>query len=369
MVSKRNQARRRPRTAQARTTRRRTNTSRRGRSTRRGDVRNAGTEPSVAKVIARGVKELVSSIPVMGNTLGSLADVAFKAFGLSQTDMSSAVTGTKLSVISTDVTRLYSRFLIYPAALLVGSKAALPSDTNRAVTTPYCDGRVISLTVTIRPTNAVLQRQGEWHLSIQPYFNVTDEVNLTNKVAPWEEQMRRCYLSTSGPASQPLALTYRPRVQDGRAFQYNRLDTAFAEITILFTQYVRDSYAHFSAQEFAPEILVSGQVEMRASDPGGSYYPDQDTKVYPKLGFTWTDMVRDLNSGGPSYAIGFPIKNKVGGEAWHTCMVGGPNYSEAVKDPENGRHAQLNITGTVFWNTASGPKAKLTLESLALDSE
>lgn len=305
----------------------------------------------------------------MGNTLGSLADVAFKAFGLTQTDMSSAVPGTKLSVISTDVTRLYSRFLVYPAALLVGSKAALPSDTNRAVTTPYCDGRVISLTVTIRPTNAVLQRQGEWHLSIQPYFNVTDEATITNEVAPWEEQMRRCYLSTTGPASQPLALTYRPRIQDGRAYQYNKMDTAFAEITILFTQYVRDNYAHFSAQDFAPEILISGQVEMRASDPGGSYYPDQDTQVYPKMGFTWTDMVRDLYSKGPAFAIGYPVKNGAGGDAWHTCMVGGPKYSEAIKEAEGTQHAQLNITGTVFFNTANRGKSKLTLESLALDSE
>lgn len=367
MVSKRAQARRRPRTAQKRRIRRGTATSRRGRSTRRGDVRNAGTEPSIARVVARGVKELVSSIPVMGNTLGSLADLAFKAFGLTQTDMTTAKPGQKLSIIATDVTRLYARFLIYPVALLVGSRVTLPSDTNRAITTPYCDGRVISLTVTIRPTNAVLQRQGEWHMSIQPYFNVTDEKYLTSpyKSAPYEEAMRRCYLSTSGPASQPLALTYRPRVQDGRAYQYNRLDTAFAEITILFTQYVRDNYAHFSAQEFAPEILVSGQVEMRAADPGGSYHSTADQ---PALGFTFTTMVRDLNAGGASYAIGYP-KREADGDRWHTCMVGGPGYSEAVKEPEGDKHAQLNITGTVFLNSGSTPSFLPTLDGMALDSE
>lgn len=198
MVSKRrNQARRRPRTAQRRTLRR---APRNSRGTRRGTIKNAGTEPSIARVIARGVKELVSGTPIIGGVLGSLADFVFKAVGVSQTDMSKYAIGTPVSA-DVSITRLYSRFQIYPVALLVGSRAALPTDTNRAVTTPYLDGRVISMTVTIRPENAVLYRQGEWHLSIQPYFNVTDDPDqggIASQKPPYEEAMRRCYLSTTG---------------------------------------------------------------------------------------------------------------------------------------------------------------------------
>lgn len=373
MVSKRNAARRRPRTAQRRAARR----APRRRQSQRGDVRSAGTKPSVGKIIARGVKELVSSVPVIGPILGSLADVTFQSFGLSRRDLYAYGPGSTIPSTAGDVAicRMYTRFDVFPAALLVGSKVALPSDTNRAVTTTFVDGRVISLTVTLRPSSAVLTRQGEWHLSIQPYFNVTDydqsgdpNINqpggISSQYPPYEEAMRRNYLSTSGPASQPLALTYKPRVQDGRAYQYNRMDSRFCHVSILYTQYIRDAYTTFPASEFAPEILISGSVELRGSDSGGTH---ANTVTYPKEGFTWTKMVEDYYSGNQSYPkAGFAFTYQTSGvEQAQGLIIMDPSNTklEVIEaDPSTGTPALMKVSGNIKVNTKYRSKQQLANE-------
>lgn len=269
----------------------------------------------------------MSSVPIIGTSLGQLSDLAFKAFGFTEVNLSGGVPpGTTIS-LDAKVTRLAARFLVYPCALLVGSKAGIIADNNRSVITPYCDGKVIHLTVTVRPTSQILDRQGEWTLAINPFFNVTDEGNLSTDEYPSESSLRKAYLSTTGPASQPLALTYRPRIVDGRAYQYNKLDTGFCEVVVMFSQTIRDNYVNFSAAEFAPEVLLSGSLEMRGADPGGRSHvrivtTDGEIKDTKIGGYKYDYMVRDLLTN-----IRFVAGQVYKGEVRH-LVFGHPSYSE-----------------------------------------
>lgn len=248
--------------------------------------------PSVGRLIAKGVKSLVSSVPVIGGVLENVADFAFKAFGITKVKSVVSTTNKVLHYSFNEAevqnTAVCARFHVTPASIVVGSRSCIQIDMGRKVMTQYRDGRVVSITIKIQPINPMGKRGGDWSLAIQPFFDATDAEGAGFKDTwyPTEQGMHHMYLSSTGPASQPLMLTYRPKITDGRAFTFMPLDKPFAEVVIRWEQPIRSAYGAFTAEEFACETIVSGSVEMRtspsmASTNSGGY--TFDTTVVDKL--------------------------------------------------------------------------------------
>jgi len=230
---------------------------------RRRTKRRVGN--GVGKLIARGVKSLVSTIPVVGSFLGDISDFTFKAFGISN---ESITLNSSLKDVVVRNVSLCARFNITAAAILAGSRTSLAVDMGKAILSQYSDGRVISLTVRIIPSSILSKRSGDWHLGFQPFFNNDDENRGGIKDADWmptEQGIHRTFLSATGPANKPLVVTYKPVTHDGRAFVFNPLDSAYGQVSIRYDNYDRSSYTEFSPEDFSCDTIISGIIETRVS--------------------------------------------------------------------------------------------------------
>lgn len=238
-------------------------------------VRSLGAaQPSIGRLVATGVKNLLSLVPAAGPALASIADFAFKTIGLT----SSEPVQLKFEQATTYNYAVAAKIQIKPVILLVGSKAAVQWDADRKIGTAYRDGRVISITIQIRPGNKMMDRNGEWTLSFQPYFADEDANGATGNV-PILDSMMRTYMTRTGQASQVLKLTYTPVVSDGRPYFYLPLNAAYGEVTVFYEQPNRAGYDVFTADDFNCDMIVSGKIEVRSTTSSLSTGVQFDTTV------------------------------------------------------------------------------------------
>lgn len=232
------------------------------RAGRRG--RRAVGRPSIGKLVATGVKSLLSSVPAVGSVLSEIADFGFKALGVAT---SVSVSGSKFSASEVRFINLCARFDVRRSILLVGSRSCIQADSDRKVYSQYTDGRVVKMTIKILPINISEQRSGDWSLSFQPFFSPDDYKSpaLDNASMPSAQGMKHMYLSTTGSASQPLTLQFVPNIHDGAAFQFASLDDPIGQVAIRFDQPVRATYGQFTANDFACQVIISGSMDLRTS--------------------------------------------------------------------------------------------------------
>lgn len=234
----------------------------------------AATQSGLGRVIASGVKSLVATIPVVGDTLKNVADIAFKHFGFTTKDIT-LTKGSSFSAVETKQLALVSRFWLTPATILAGSKGCIQVDMGRKIMSQYCEGKVRVVTIRVNPSGQLAKLQGDWHLSLQPFFSDDSdhEPGIASSWLPTEQGIHHSYLSTTGKASTPLQITYRPRIADGRAFMFQDLASAFAEVNIRYDCMTRSDYSEFSANDIGFDIKISGTVETRTTStmPSNQY--------------------------------------------------------------------------------------------------
>lgn len=230
---------------------------------------------NIGKLIGTGIKSLISSIPMVGPVLSDIADFAFKSIAVTKDNLKIG------DVVKPDDLKhccLAASFLIKPSAILCGSRACV-TDLNKRIISEYIDGRVISMTITVFPSGAFGQRNGDWHLGFHPLFNESDidSKDFKDPSQPTEQGIHHMYMSTSGPAHKSLSLTYRPKIHDGRAFQFVNLDKPYGMIAIRFDNYDRSVYSEFTPDQFSCDTRVTGKIEVRSTGPqksGVHYYTD-----------------------------------------------------------------------------------------------
>lgn len=264
---------------------------------------------SIGQVIARGVRNLVSYLP--GSPLiKPLADFALKTIGLSD---GGTVANGRFSG-SVRQFALAAKFWIYASNIIAGSRLAVRSGSidSRNFLTPYCDARVIELTISVMPIGVMGKRAGEWTLSFQPFMSDKDEDNLnaSASIFPDDHAMKACFMSVTGSASRPLALTYKPKVSDGRPYFFWAIGTAYGEVSVRYDQYNRTTYTDFNADDFAMDCVISGRVELRTASSSG-YSADGGSYIY-------TDSVKDrLEGAGQAVMLG--TKTIVLSSSGYTC--------------------------------------------------
>lgn len=228
---------------------------------------------TIGNIVASGAKTLISSIPVIGDVLKNILDFRFKNYNLTSTDYPFLKLGDtfKLEEKQT-LTSLTAKFSVYPVAILCGSRGCIMKN-DKTIISQYLDGRISSITIKIIPSGSYKDRAGDWHLGFQPFFNEQDlnTADIKDTSASTELGIHHMFLSTSGPANRTLSLTYRPRVVDGRAFQFIPLNQPYGMVSIRYDHYNRASYvADISPEEFACDTKISGTVITRMTGPQAS---------------------------------------------------------------------------------------------------
>lgn len=247
--------------------RRQTKRSRRVRQPTRGG-NSANATKVVGRLIASGVRTLLGVLP--GSTITApIADFIFKSLNVS----SSNPTGTS-PVFVFDTTfpiMLSGQFSISPAVIFYASRGAIqvPSALQE-VSSVFSMARVLECTVRVIPTNAEGLRNGELILGLQPRFSI-DQPSPATKIMDLPNSISSLYLSVRGTGDKPLTLRYRPRLSDGRTFNFMSMKDTFADVAVIYSQPVRASYGNFTVSDFSAQVEVRGRLELRGGD--GTGYP------------------------------------------------------------------------------------------------
>lgn len=227
---------------------------------RRNNRRGSG----LGRLIASGTKTLISSIPGIGGVLSKVADIFFKSVGLTSQHLAIGST-----LVEPPKTSLAAKFDITPACILSGSSGCIVKDKHE-IYSQYVDARITSCTIRVIPSGASHTRCGDWHLGLQPYL-MREDIAEPDTLAPTELGIHHMMYSVSGPATKPLAIHYRPRVTDGLAFHFNKLEDSVLHVAIRYDCYARpkDLYSkEFTAEDFSCDIKISGTLETRVSNEG-----------------------------------------------------------------------------------------------------
>lgn len=233
-------------------------------------------KPSLGRLIARGVRSVVSVLP--GSTLTApIVDFVLRGFGYGKVKIDK-----EQSVVSDlRVIGLYGGCELTYTSLLCNSRATVlngyAEDGRRQALCNYDECRLIEVEIILTPSNKVSSRSGNVAMAFQPYFTSEYLAAAPDLAAINFETMRRFHLSVSGPSIAPLKLRFRPRPQDGYCFNFQPVDqsivtpskpraTAFGCVYTYFQQANRDVYGAFSPETVAFDLTVSGVIEVRNSE-------------------------------------------------------------------------------------------------------
>lgn len=244
---------------------------------RRRPTRRVEKSQGLGTAIATGVRNLISYLPG-SSVIAPIADFALKAFGFTRV----IVENNGVYTADTSICAVCTRFCVNYVNILVGSRNVVRDtiltngSTRPRILSPWLEARLIEVSISIAPVNVASKRAGQWALGFKPFLSDIDhatEMKDTSSVG--RIGMTGYPLYTTGPASKPLKVTYRPRVVDGHCYFFHPLDTPFGCVAIRYDAYNRDSFDGFTAEEMAMDCVVSGRLELRSRTSSDSIRPEQ----------------------------------------------------------------------------------------------
>lgn len=285
---------------------------------RRGSGRPRRRPPSLRKttpldLVVSGLKSVVSLLPG-GKFLTDLADVFFtsvarpisgsiSAFGTFEGTVAIYGMGTMFAINYVNILAHSTRAIIN---MNVGGKYNYATNYQRA--------RVLEFAVTVRADNPVAKRSGRWGMAMIPFSHVND-LSLYfgsngNYKIPTFTSISNVPLNIVGDMTQSLTLRYTPKPYDGHCYHYNQVTDHFAVIMIAYQEENRTTYTEFSAEEFSPDIRLSGKIALRepTSDASSREFVDEiwnspldkegKRTATPRLALQTTEQMQLLNSAG-----------------------------------------------------------------------
>lgn len=263
-------------------------TRRGGRRTSRAPSRPQGTS-SVGRMFATGVRNVISLLPG-SSVLSPIADIILKTVGLA-TDVQedrTRVSGT------TSMYGLATKFAICPAHIMVASKVgwkSRPVDYTTVVHTEFREARIVEIEVSVEPANQISSRTGEWILSLYPFYDESDhDMFQADTSIPDRVLLHQAPFSTTGSASLPLALKFRPRVTDGFAFHFNKPTITRLGVVVRYEDYNRENYVDFKSDEFGVSLVLKGKVELRSAQANvkDNFYTGKINDLLATVGHQFT---------------------------------------------------------------------------------
>lgn len=259
-----------------------------------GAVNSAKSSSGLGRLIARGVKNLISYLPG-APILKQIADFGFKAVGLTELELTTAhLVGVKVTDVETYYVALASKFCFSVIPLVMSSQAgvrrmgkyATDPKLREEVVLDATAYRIYDLEIIVNPVDKVSSRAGEWTLAFMPFYTNTDyKVMSEDKRIPDLDQLKRFPYSVTGPTSRPLALRYRPSVRDDFAYRWHELGGIvgsmkvewFGCVCIYYMEANRVAHTMFTAADFAAGVVLRGRYELR--QPPSSVNPVAYTMV------------------------------------------------------------------------------------------
>jgi hypothetical protein len=300
------------------------------RKTKRATPRNGTTKRNpFAALVVTGVRALIAALP--GSTfLSPIADIIFTSLGMSQEKASAASLLTVIDKVAYN--GMSGMTLIHYVNILARTPNAaldLKKGETAWVNTPFVDAKLENITITAAPDSIRSKRSGRWAIGFFPFRNRDDKKEMFYNYRPVPlAQLERMAGTVVGPADKPLSLTFRPRPMDGLAYQFNQISEAFGMLVVAYSEDVRTSYHEFTADDWAPNLVVKGTLSLRQPFmAGGSLgFADQTEK----LKAPFRASIRAVNESEGKRILEFSptswkcVKNDDG-----TCKVSGMQVSQA----------------------------------------
>lgn len=243
------------------------------------------TRNSFSGLIVNGIRSLVAALP-SSKFLSPLVDLKLTSLALTSqesTDVNGITTVDDVKIFG-----ISGLAMIKYTNILSGSPTAVIDNEKGPkvwVNTPYTNARLISIEITVSPTNTVQSRTGRWGCVFLPFRNSKDEDEIRTSYRPVDlPKLQQLAGSVSGPADQSLTLQYRPKPADGFAYQYNTIGTFFGAVILAYSDNIRRTYHGFKAEDFSPDVTIKGKIQLQQPTLGQSmygYYDKTWTPSYP----------------------------------------------------------------------------------------
>jgi len=300
------------------------------RKTKRATPRNGTTKRNpFAALVVTGVRALIAALP--GSTfLSPIADIVFTSLGMSEKKTSTSALLTEIDKVAYN--GMSGMTLIHYVNILARTPNAVLDLTKGEtpwLNTPFVDAKLESVTITAAPDSIRSKRSGRWAIGFFPFRNRDDKKEMFNNYRPISlSQLERMAGTVVGPADRPLSLSFRPRPVDGLAYQYNQISESFGMLVVAYSEDIRTSYHEFTADDWAPNLVVRGSLSLRQPFmAGGSLgFADQTEK----LPVPFRASIRAVNEVAGKRILDFSstswkcTKNDDG-----TCKVSGTQVSKA----------------------------------------
>lgn len=272
MAGKRSNQKRQP-NKKKKTTRRRMAPSRQRGSTVSRSRPQA--RPSAGTIIANGVRNLISFLP-NSTYLSPAADFIFAYLGLAKNAPKDKQNSANILAY---VTGGQAAFTVSYVNIIASSDVGvrIPSDEGgnlrNFVQLDYTEARLISLSISLAPTNRLQSRSGTVTLGFWPFISPDAEETWSTQFAVGdqflteilEQNVNRLPYVVIGQSGKTLTLSYRPRVHDGQLFQFRPVSSRLGGVFIKFSDYARSQYDQFNGDELGFNCVLQGVVELRNS--------------------------------------------------------------------------------------------------------
>lgn len=226
---------------------------------------NRQTNRTVISPFVKCARTLLSFLP--GQTvIKPLADIAFKAFGLTS---SSTITGQHFSAANVNFVGVYSASQITVRDMLAFSSVC-ERDEDREIPvgsqarTRVQTVKMLRLAITLRNTTPTSSKQGNWAACFKPFISGEDNVTAAT---PYKTLCEMPSAKTA-KASQDIVLTiakFPLYWRCGREMSYNDI---IGTLYIGFEDLNRTSYVEITSDQFSCSATIACDVKILVALPG-----------------------------------------------------------------------------------------------------
>lgn len=276
--------------------------------------------PSAGTIIANGVRNLISFLP-NSTYLSPAADFIFTLLGIGKSEQVTSSSDVKLLA---HITGGQAAFVVSYVNIIASSDVGvrIPSgeggNLRNYIRLDYTEARLISLSISLAPTNKLQSRAGTVTLGFWPFISADAEDTWKSQFHAGdqylteilEQNVNRLPYVVIGQSGKTLTLVYRPRVHDGQLFQFRPVKSQLGGVFIKFTDYARSQYDQFNGDELGFNCVVQGVVELRNSTLRGSALIEIRDEIVDNqtLDHTCLRLTENVNLGTHSLAAGHCVK-------------------------------------------------------------
>lgn len=275
--------------------------------------------PSAGSIIANGVRNLISYLP-NSTFLSPAADFIFSFLGLQST---TAVQGKTADILS-HITGGHAAFTVSYVNIIASSDVGIRVPSNEGgnlrnyIQLDYAEARLVSLSISLAPTNRLQSRAGTVTLGFWPFISGEAEDEWTSQFKSgtqylteiMEQNVNRLPHVVIGQSGKTLTLAYRPRVHDGQLYQFRPVRSRIGGVYIKFSDYARSQFDIFNGDELGFNCVVQGVVELRNSTLRGSALIEIRDEIVDNLtgDHTCLRLTKNIQVGSVVMAAGHCLK-------------------------------------------------------------